>query len=240
MALPVSTAALKIALGVLLLVNPLYIDGLGFAHPNSYRYEATEVSYNESTGYLDVDVHANGIDSDVACLGDPIPTRTCTLEYAIHERGNLTVNVSWAGHVRNYGPNGYHYAFVDGAFYEVESEEVGDESGTARLTLNRTPAAKAMRTIATPVWEVSPPVRKAVETGSAKTHYRLDGANELVAHGDSYYVVYRATAHVTDSEAYHSGEERNTARETAFTLFGIGVGLALVLNGQRERVRAGR
>ncbi|WP_158056403.1 hypothetical protein [Halorussus halophilus] len=237
MDLPVSRSTLKIALGVLLLLNPLYIDAFGVAHPNSYRYEATEVTYNQSDG-IDYDIHARGIDSDIACLGNPLPSRSCTLEYAIYQRGNLTANVSWAGHVENYGPNSYQYAYVDGSFYEVESEEVAYDTGTVRLTLNRAPARRAMRYASTPISRVSHPVRRAIETGSAKTHYAVDGANELVRKNGDYYVVYRVEAHITDNEAYERGEERDSSRETGLTLLGIGVGLGFVLSGQRERVEA--
>ncbi|WP_115863576.1 hypothetical protein [Halorussus litoreus] len=226
-----SNPALTIALGVLLLANPLYVGHLHLDDPNWYRYESSEVTYDGSS--IDVDIHVDGVDDDVACLAAPTPSRACALEYAVHEDGNLTAPVGW-GHIftRNYGRLGYRYAFVEDGFYEVEAREVGDETV---LSLNRTPADEAMRSVATPISRAAPQVRQAIRSESVKTHQPLDGANQLIRDGNTYYVVYRAAAHI------ESGPHplRNLL-ESGVTAFGMGVGLWLVLKGQRRRIERER
>jgi hypothetical protein len=222
-----SRPVLRIAFGLFLLVNPLYIDAFHLDQPSWYRYEATEVSYGEDG--LEFDIHADGIDDDVACLRENLPTRACALERAVYERGNLTVPVGWGRLISLHGPYGYEYVYVNDSFYRAEAREVGGET---ILSLSHTPADVAMRDVATSMSAVSPEIRTAVQSGSVKLRRELDGANRLVRDGDTYYVVYRAAAHVQN----RSGITKGRVLETALTGLGIAVGLGQVLRGQRERV----
>lgn len=233
MNVPVSRQTLQIALGVLLLVNPLYVDALHLDQPNSYRYEATEVTYGPDGIDATPAIRNGGVDDDVACLSDNYPSRACAVERAIHERGNLTAPVSWGSFVSEFGPLGYRYAYVNDSFYGVENRERGDETV---LTLNRTPAGEAMDEIAAPLLYASPEVREAVETGSVETRRELDGANQLWSDGGNYYVVYEAQSHVHGPGTYQQKVRSGRVLERAVALVGIAVGLLLVLRGQRRRV----
>lgn len=222
-----SGPTLRIALGVVLLVNPLYVGAFHLAEPNWYRYEATEVTYDDG---LEYDIHVDGVDDDVACLRDVRPGRACALEHAIlGHGGNLTAPISWGDFVSTYGSHSYRYAYLDGAFYAVEATERGDESV---LSLNRTPADEAMGDVATRVDHAKPPIRTAVRTGAVESHREIGGTEQLVRNGDSYYVVYLSAAHVEGPDTSETGR----FLELTASLLGIVVGLALALRGQRHRV----
>lgn len=228
-----SRPALTIALGVLLLVNPFYVDALHLDQPNSYRYESTEVTY-ESDGINATPAMVNGgVDGDVACLSDQHPSRACAVERAIHERGNLTAPVSWGRFISEFGPLGYEYAYVNDSFYRAVHRE---EPGGTVLTLNRTPADEAMGDVATPLLHASRDVRRAVETGSVETRRELDGANQLWEDDGDYYVVYEARSHTYGPSTYREKVQFGRVLETSLSVLGVAVGFVLVLRGQRRRV----
>lgn len=228
-----SNPVLTIALGVLLLANPLYVGHLHLDDPNWYRYEAAEVSYGEDGLDVPPDAVQDGIEDEVACLRNDRPTRACALEQVVHDDGNLTAPVRWGSvFIETYGPHGYQYVYVDDAFRAVEARQVGDET---ILSLNRTPADEAMRDVSTPIFRADPKIQRAIRSESVKTHQPLDGANQLVRDGDTYYTVYEAAAHV------ESGPHtlRNLL-ESGVMASGMGVGLWLVLRGQRRRIERER
>lgn len=222
-----SGPTVRIALGVVLLVNPLYVGAFHLDEPNWYRYEATEVTYDDR---LEFDVHADGVDDEIACVRDVHPGRACALEHAVYGHGgNLTAPIPWGDFIATYQPFGYRYAYLHGEFYAVEATERGDETV---LSLNRTPADEAMADVATRIDRVAPPIRTAVRTGTVETHREIDGTTQLVRDGDSYYVVYRAAAQIEGPDTSESGR----FLELVVSLLGIVLGLALVLRGQRRRV----
>jgi hypothetical protein len=224
-----SRPVLGIALGVLLLANPLYVGHFHLDDPNWYRYQPAEVTHGEDG--LDVPIRAfdDGVDDDVACVRDDHPTRACALERVVYDDGSLTAPVGWGEvFIDTYGEHGYQYVYVDDAFHAVEAHEVGGETV---LSLNRTPADEAMADVATPIDRADPQIQRAIRTGSATTHQPVDGVNQLVRDGDTYYTVYRAAAHI------ESGPHTlANLLELGVTIFGMGVGLWLVLRGQRRRV----
>lgn len=237
MNVPVSRQHLQIALGVLLLVNPLYVDALHLDQPNSYRYETTEVTYGPDGIDATSAIRNGGVDDDVACLSDDHPARTCAVEKAIHERGNLTAPVSWGSFISEFPPLGYEYAYLNDSFYEVENRERGSETV---LTLNRTPADEAMADVADPLLYAGPEVREAVETGSVETRRELHGANQLWRDDGRYYVVYEVESRVYGPATYRQKVRSGRTLENAVTVAGIAVGLFLVLRGQRRRVERER
>lgn len=218
-----SGPTLRIVVGVLLLASPLYVGHLHLDGAAMYRYEATDVTYDDG---IEVDVHADGVDDEVACLRGNLPSRACSLEYAVLARGgNLTAPVGWGGFVSEHSPQGYRYAYLDGRFYAVRAT---GRDGESVLSLNRTPAEEAMADVATPIGRTSPGVRRAIETGSVRTRGELDGADQLVSDGGDYYVVYRA--------AYRSSGFGSPLLEDGLTALGFVAGLWLVLGGQRRRI----
>lgn len=226
-----SSGEFRIAVGLLLLPNPLYVGQLHLDEPNWYRYEATEITYDDANG-IEVDIHVGDIDDDVACFAQ-LPSRACALEHLIHENGNVTSPVTWGKHVSAYGPNGYRYVYVDGEFYETEANETAN--GTV-FSLNRTDPDDAMHDVATPISKADPKVRNAIRNGNVTTRHELDGADELVRDGDDYYVVYAAAYEVHGGHTYRSEQQIGRLLEGGLTVTGIVVGLLLVLRGQRRRV----
>lgn len=185
-----SRTTLRVALGVLLVLAPFYVDALHLEEPNRYRYDAVPVTYGDSG--LDYPISVDAIDG-VACLKGF--SRACNLEMAVQEYGNVTVEDVDAGPAWAYRWKPYEYAYLDDEFYRTVTVEDGEG---AILSLERTPASEAMADIAEPSSVMSPEIRRAVETGSVKTRRKLDGANTLVRTADGdYFVVYRAATHLS-------------------------------------------
>ncbi|SIR51597.1 hypothetical protein SAMN05421858_2597 [Haladaptatus litoreus] len=106
---------LSISVGLLLLLNPLYIGSLHLDDP-TYRYERVGIEFTDG-GYQTDEQSTLGleqIDSDVACLRG-YPTHSCQLERYLYNDGNATVptNYRFSGVDRDYSA-----VFVNGQFYE--------------------------------------------------------------------------------------------------------------------------
>ena len=228
-----SGPAVSIGLGVLLLANPLYVDALHLDQPNWYWYESGEVTVGDDGVRLPRGA-LNGMDDDVACLADSPPSRACAVEHAVLRRGNLTLAESWGALISNAGPLGYRYAYLNSSFYEPVVREEGDWTV---LSLDRTPAVEALGDVADPVSRADRGVRRAIRSGSVRTHRELEGANQLWKEDGRYYVVYR-TSFGNSGPFDFLGVGFGRALETAITVVGMVAGLVLVLRGQRRRVDA--
>lgn len=211
-----SRTTLRVALGILLVLAPFYVDALHLEEPNRYRYDAARVTYGENG--LDYPAMADTIDG-VACLKGF--SRACNLEMAVKERGNLTVDDVDAGPAWAYRWKPYEYAYLDDTFYRTVTVEDGEG---AVLSLERVSAVEAMADIAEPLTVMSPEIRRAVETGSVKTRHQLDDANTLVRTADGdYYVVYRAITH-RSSRSDHI----DRTFDDVIALGGVGAGLLIL------------
>lgn len=214
--------SILVALGFVLLLNPLIVGGLDLGDPDRYRYEAGRVAFH-GNGTVDVPIKAHRVDSDVPCL-DTLPSRSCVLERAIHADGGITYD----GPPRDFISTEYQYVFVYGeGFYRPISEELPNE--TVRYDLRRVPMTEALDYAATPIDRASPGVRRAIRSGSFETSDELPGANELVRADDGHYVVYPAAYRVED------GSERSPFVVVFQWVLGF-LGGWLVLGGQRRRV----
>lgn len=65
-----------IVFGVILLLNPLYIGMLDLDEPNWYRYEASQVTFEDD--HVNSSIEVMSFDSEVACLNRDF--RVCRLE----------------------------------------------------------------------------------------------------------------------------------------------------------------
>lgn len=211
--------AIRILVGVLLLLNPLVVAEFDLGDPDWYRYEAAEVPFDEDG--IDVPIEVDDVDPDVACL-ERLPRRSCMLELAVHERGGLTFD----GLPESFVDTGYRYVYDYGeGFFEPVAEE---RNGSVRYGLEPVPREVAMDDASTDVERAPPGVRRAIRTGRVETSDELPGANELVRADGEYHVVYRAAARTTTGD--------RAAPVVALQWMSGVVGLALVLRGQTVRV----
>jgi hypothetical protein len=211
-----------IAVGFVLLLNPLIVGAFDIGDPDRYRYEASEVSFSANGTYA-FSTHPVALDSDVACFGD-VPSRSCVLERAIHANGGITYD----GPTKQFIHNEYSYVHIweDGFFRPVSEAR---ETGTVRYGLEAVPQEEALRYIATPLERTDRGVRTAIETGAYETSDELPGANELVRADEGYYVVYPTVVQE------HLGAERSLTVVVLQWLLGT-AGAVLILRGQRHRV----
>ena len=219
-----------IALGVLLLLSPLYVDLLALGEP-TYRYERVQVAYVDG----EVEYTSPGEDpffpmlevADVACL--PGSSRTCQFEQFLLSDENATVPTDNTGaSLRAF--TDYEYVYVErndeGQFYRPDT--AGDDESTWRLTLEPVPAERALAEAATFYADASRPVRRGVLTGNVTTHHELAGANELVEEDGDYYFL-----HMVGASPPRGGER---LFKFALVAGGVAAGLLLVLRGQRRRM----
>lgn len=216
---------LLITFGVALLLNPVYIGTLQLDQPNWYRYEASQVTFEDDHANTSIDVMS--IDSDVACLNRNY--RTCLLERYVLQNGGVNYSSRLAA-----GPgSGYRYAYIDGEFYRVQPQELG---GNGTLSLEHLKHKEALESISTPVEYTTPAIRTAVQMGNVTTHRTLAGAGELIWDGKHYYVVHKAAYQVYNGRTYDRKKRIGQLVQGGLMIGGIAGGLWLVLWGQRERL----
>jgi hypothetical protein len=211
----------SVVVGFALLLNPPVVDALELNDPDSFRYESAEVSFHDD-GAVDVPHGVETVDPDVVCL-NLFPRRTCMLERAIHENGGLRYD----GVPSHFLDTQYEYVHVYGeGFFEPVAEEVRGD--VVNYSLERVSSEEALSDVAIDTSRASEGVRAAVTSGHYTTSDRLPGANELVRHEGSYYVVHLAGGH-------WGPNERAPFVVTLQWIAGIG-GAWLILRGQRLRV----
>ena len=217
--------AVLVVVGFALLLNPPVVGALDLGDPDSYTYEPTEITFHDN-GTYDAPPGTGDIDSEVACFDFP-PRRSCVLEQAAYANGGVVHD----GPPSNFLRHDYQYVHVwEAGFFEPTAEELAN--GTVEYDLEPVARDRALDAVADPSSEVSRGVRRAVETGEFRTNDPLPGADELVVHDGSYYVV-TATSYRTTT-----GERRDIV---VFLQWAAGIGGAwLVLRGQRLRVTGGR
>lgn len=212
-----------VVLGFALLATPLVVGHYDLADPDRYQYEAGEVTFYDN-GTYDMPRHAEGLDSDVACLMAYLPSRSCMLERGIHANDGIYYQ---DGLSEQWLSEEYHYVFVYGeGFHEPVAEELSN--GTVRYDVESVRRTEALDAVSTPIHRASPGVRAAVQAGQFETRDQLDGANELVRTEDGLYVVYAATS------LRESGERSPRVVVLQWAL--VVLGALLVLRGQRHRV----
>ncbi|WP_459193366.1 hypothetical protein [Halosimplex sp. J119] len=214
--------ALYVVVGFALLLNPLVVGALDLGDPDSYTYEPKEITFYDN-GTYDAADGADAADPRVACLDDSLPTRSCTLERAVHANGG----VMYDGLPQRILSTDYWYVYVwDEGFFEPTSADWGND--TYEYGLEPVARSQALDYVAVSSDEASTGVRRALETGQYRTSDPLDGADELVAHDGDYYVVTATSYSTTD-------EERRNVVIFLQWIAGI-AGAWLVLRGQRLRV----
>ncbi|WP_209452230.1 SH2 domain-containing protein [Halosimplex halophilum] len=217
---------LVVVAGFALLLNPFVVGAFDIGDPDSYTYEPKEVTFHDN-GTYDTPDATSVAEPMVACLDGHLPSRSCTLEGAVHVNGGITYDAL----PQRLLATDYRYVYVwNEGFFEPVAEELGN--GTYEYGLEPVPQSSALESVATPIEDASRGVRRAVETGQYRTSDPLDDADELVEHDGDYYVV-TATSYRTTT-----GERRDIVIALQWVA-GIGGGL-LVLRGQRRRVTAGR
>ncbi len=182
------SAYLFVGIGVVLLLNPLYVSALPVDDP-TYRYAAVEVAPSDDPDVpLETAEPVNRLDDDVICYGEQ--TRACQFE-----RDLLAGNEVEAEYVVEEAiPFGSRYAYLDGEFYE---RTVTERNGTLYLDLERLSAGELLVKASSPVERTSNPglIRRAVDRGEVTTGERLevDGvpvdAGTLVEVDGDYYVL---------------------------------------------------
>lgn len=219
---------LLIGLGVLLLLNPLYIGVLHLDEPNSYRYDAAEITFENGT----VNGQTAAInDHDVACFSDA--GRNCVFEHHVLAEDGVALPYQ-ALQAHNW--DGHRYAFLHGDFYRTTTEQ---RNGTTYLTLEQTDSTSALDAASTPLTAVSDTVRQAVEGGTVTTHHKLSIEGELIQDHDTgrFYVMYTEASHGFGTEAYERKQTEGRILEIILMGFLGLVGLWAILRGQRHRIK---
>ena len=220
---------LLIALGVVLLLNPLYIGALHLDEPEWYRYDAAEVRFENGTvtgpGATSV------ADDDVACLGEAY--RNCMLEYHVFDADDVAIP-SRVFPARNDG-YGHNYAFVYGQFYRTQLEE---RNGTRYLTLEPIEREKALSYASTRLSDAPGVARRAVEGGTVTTREPVPFAGELIQDRKTgrFYVLYRQASHSLGSKTFEQAVTEGRFLEIVSMVLLGAFGLAAILRGQRIRI----
>lgn len=216
-----------LALGLLLILNPLYIDILHLDQPVQYVYSAGMLEFDED-GYPYVESAENvrPLDGDAACL-EALASRICELERYVLANGGVPSHnpdaIVWA--------RVYPYAFVDGQFYDAETVDREDGS---YLTLEPVPRDEALEQIASSGQQVSPAVRRVIDSGEPVVRYEpLEQAHEIVAYDDGHYVVYESGWRGASLRIVEEQKRQGRRLETALMTIGLLAGVAVILSAQR-------
>lgn len=221
------TGRILVAIGVLLLLNPLYVGMLHLDQPEWTRYEATALHVEDgevSGGFV--------ADPDIACTDDDY--RSCAFERYVHRNGGLEVEDG--GIAASIGRGRYRYVFLgDDGFFEPQAMDVIDGS---RLTLAPVSAEEALHGASTRVDRAPPVVGAAIDEGTATSHTALDlDGHVFETIRGQYYVLDRVASHGVGptSDAHWTGQLFEYALIGVLTL----LGLAAVAKGQRYRIAHG-
>lgn len=190
-------------LGVLLLLNPVYLYPHGGPQEKTLQFEAERVGTSDLGDVSILDV----ADSSVLVCTGTTNRRECLFERRVGTNGSLTVeNVTFYrtedGEMRSY--THYLYVYLDGGFYEPRAEET---NGSVVLRLERVNETTVTQTFTTEFEHALPVLQRAIENGSATktltvtepnprevTLDRLRSATPaLVRSGEEYYVVRRVS-----------------------------------------------
>lgn len=203
-----------LAVGLLLVINPFYLDALGIGTP-TYVYESAPVT--ATGGDLSTPFERKLYDSvaGVDCYREVSPGRACALDAVLV--GNRTIRTHYPGT----SLRGDRYTFVRDQFYERIT------TGADERTLDVRPVAATavLANVVTAERALSRPERRAVRRGSARTHEPLRRGNHFVEIDGAYYLIYEAT--VLDGPFAES-----TFQDTV-SLVGVGVGLLSFARGVR-------
>ncbi|GGN93052.1 MULTISPECIES: hypothetical protein [Haloarcula] len=208
-------AVVSLGLGLLLVLNPLFVYTLGLGEP-TYEYRAVEVTPVGDSVEFETRPHpayrmqpVRGVDC-VRLRG----SYSCYLSESLAKRGRATVNVT-----RYETTPRARYVRLDDGFYRRSATEHGE---AVTLSLERVSAATVLDTVSSSFEYVSPPVAAAIEDGTARSHVEEDGAKFVEADGRYYYVAARQVDGGVEGRWWVSS-------------LGVLVGLAALRRGRRIR-----
>ncbi|MEM4781524.1 MAG: hypothetical protein QXG03_08205 [Halalkalicoccus sp.] len=163
---------LLIALGTILLFNPLYAFP-GDATPEN-RYEVESIGDDERA----IGTALQFAHNVHFCPG----TRTCLAEERVASEGSVTVDSGVFDHQR-----GYDVVVIDGGYYAPAGERTDD--GTYRLTHEELSGEEALAAASIPSEHAGADVRRAIRWGSVGSDDPIPVLEEraIVAHGGEYY-----------------------------------------------------
>ncbi|WP_135852697.1 hypothetical protein [Halorussus salinus] len=150
-------------LGVLLLLNPMYLYPDGGPDRVTFELRAERVN---ASALDDSNLIATGDSAVAACTGTA-HRRSCLFERRVGANGTLTVEETRLyrdGDGEVAVSADYRYVYLDGEFYEPRAEAVG---GSAVLRLERVNRTVLVRAFSTEFEAAPPLVRRAVRNGSA-------------------------------------------------------------------------
>lgn len=208
-----------VALALLLVFNPLYLDSLlHLDDPNRYEYHAERVSFapNGDPEKLPSDLYERSLDDNVACF--LARDRTCALEqHILDHSGPVPVD-----EFRPYAA--YDYAYIDGQFYEVTYTRNDSET---LLRLNETTHQTALGSAATPLSFASAGAREVVEDGPVTRRTQIPDEHQLLVDDGDYYVVYPKYGRSYGERVFEERRRQGTILEGALSALGVAVGLGL-------------
>jgi hypothetical protein len=212
-----------LAVALLLVCNPFYLDGLLHVDdPNRYEYHAEKVRFH-ADGHPNVsaDVPALADDEEVGCL--LADDRACAFERYVLRNGPVTVRSApgWTYDGSD------EYVFLNGSFYRPQAEPVGDDPPRERLSLEPASRETALEAAASPFHEASSGARTAITDGPVTRRRALPDARTLVAHDGEYYVVYAKYGRWVNDESFAEQRGFGNALEGAVSALGVLLGLRL-------------
>lgn len=203
-----------LAVGLLLVINPFYLDALGIGTP-TYVYESAPVTATGDDVSTPFERKLYDSVAGVDCYREVSPGRACALDAVLV--GNRTIRTHYPGT----SLRGDRYTFVRDQFYERIT------TGADERTLDVRPVAATavLANVATAERALSRPERRAVRRGSARTHEPLRRGNHFVEIDGAYYLIYEA--------AVLDGPFAESTFQDTVSLVGVGVGLLSVARGVR-------
>lgn len=215
--------AALLAVALLLVCNPFYLDGvLHVDDPNRYEYHAEEVRFDDH-GYPNVTAGAPALASEeeIGCL--IADSRRCVFERYLLRNGPIVTSADegWNHDGRD------EFVFLNGSFYRTESEYLEERPTRQRLSLDRVSRETALEAAATPLPQTSPVTRSVVTDGPVTRQRAIPDARTLVAHDGDYYVVYAKYGRFLSDESFADQRNFGNALEGVVSALGVLLGLRL-------------
>ncbi|WP_254545141.1 hypothetical protein [Halomarina pelagica] len=204
---------LRLALAVLLIVNPVYIGALNL-DLSGYRYSVEPVSIEDGR----ITVANEGLPDSpftyIDCSGWQISTG-CAYERSRVQAGQLQLNATYPN-IRGDAQFAYHPVDGQPTYYQRGADRTG---GNSTITLEPVDAQTVLDSVAVSESRLSLRLRAALLVGGLRTDEPLSEANRIIATGDSYVAFSE-----TERRSVSSGE----SVETGLSVLGVLLGTVLL------------
>lgn len=219
---------LPLILGVVLVTVPIWTPVLDITG-REHQYRSAPVTVENNRIQVVGDTPRLGAVEHVDCFHAHMPSRQCGFESHLINRSPVQAPYPGVRHVSgepSLHASEQYVAFADDGRLFRRTTGWNDSAQAYVLRLERVNATKVLAEIVRPASSYRPPIRRAVEDGSAWAEESLSEAALVSSSDGRYYVVYETRTRSFLSE--------KPVTERVFELLAVSIGILLILRASEQ------